>query len=82
MCSVKLNERSEKPYFQTLKIVGNLKTAFKEMLETNDWLQEADKKVAAEKVREKFTDNFMGENDRCMRLVSIMVFSFLFFSFK
>ncbi|XP_033642462.1 neprilysin-1-like [Asterias rubens] len=34
---------------KTLKIVGHLKTAFKEMLETNDWLQEADKKVAAEK---------------------------------
>ena len=32
-------------------MIGNLKIAFKDMLKTNDWLQEADKKVAAEKVR-------------------------------
>ncbi|XP_022096999.1 membrane metallo-endopeptidase-like 1 isoform X2 [Acanthaster planci] len=34
---------------KTVEMIGNLKTAFKAMLETNDWLQEADKKVAAEK---------------------------------
>ncbi|XP_038076772.1 neprilysin-1-like isoform X2 [Patiria miniata] len=34
---------------KTIEMIGNLKIAFKAMLETNDWLQEADKRVAAEK---------------------------------
>ncbi|XP_022096957.1 membrane metallo-endopeptidase-like 1 [Acanthaster planci] len=34
---------------KTAEMVGNLKTAFKAMLTTNDWLAEDDKKVAAEK---------------------------------
>ncbi len=32
-------------------MVNNLKAAFKAMLQTNDWMDEKDKKVAAEKVR-------------------------------
>ncbi|XP_038075381.1 neprilysin-4-like [Patiria miniata] len=34
---------------KTLDMIRNLQTAFKSMLKTNDWLQEADKGVAAEK---------------------------------
>ncbi|XP_038075379.1 endothelin-converting enzyme homolog [Patiria miniata] len=34
---------------KTLELVRNLQTAFKSMLKTNDWMQEADKAVAIEK---------------------------------
>ncbi|XP_038075858.1 membrane metallo-endopeptidase-like 1 [Patiria miniata] len=34
---------------KTLEMIRDLQTAFKSMLKTNDWLQEADKGVAAEK---------------------------------
>ncbi|XP_071805807.1 neprilysin-1-like [Asterias amurensis] len=34
---------------KTLQMVNNLKEAFKSMLSTNDWMDEKDKKVAAEK---------------------------------
>ena len=35
---------------QVLKLIGNLKTAFKEMLKYNDWMDEETKEAAKAKV--------------------------------
>ena len=46
-----MEKRRIKLYFQILEMILNTKEAFKSILETNDWLQEADKEASIEKVR-------------------------------